>query len=93
MIRFNQVYKRYPGSRDALAGVDLNVETGEMVFLTGHSGAGKSTMLKLIGLLERPTPWWCRRAPSSSSSSSWPLHRRRHHHDGGADVAHGGDAP
>jgi len=55
MIRFNQVHKRYPGSRDALSGVDLTIEPGEMVFLTGHSGAGKSTLLKLIGLLERPT--------------------------------------
>jgi cell division transport system ATP-binding protein len=55
VIRFDQVYKRYPGSREALAGIDLAIEAGEMVFLTGHSGAGKSTLLKLIGLLERPT--------------------------------------
>jgi cell division transport system ATP-binding protein len=55
VIRFDHVYKRYPGSRDALAGIDLTIEAGEMVFLTGHSGAGKSTLLKLIGLLERPT--------------------------------------
>ena len=36
-------------------GVNLNVEPGEMAFITGHSGAGKSTLLKLIGLLERAT--------------------------------------
>jgi cell division transport system ATP-binding protein len=33
----------------------LQVHTGEMVFLTGKSGAGKSTVLKLIACLERPT--------------------------------------
>ncbi|MFO1409710.1 MAG: ATP-binding cassette domain-containing protein [Steroidobacteraceae bacterium] len=55
MIRFERVFKRYPNGREALGGVSLAVERGEMVFLTGRSGAGKSTVLKLIGLLERPT--------------------------------------
>ena len=55
MIRFDQVFKRYHGGHDALAGVTLGVDAGEMVFLTGRSGAGKSTLLKLIALLERPT--------------------------------------
>ena len=53
MIRFERVFKRYPNGREALGGVSLAVERGEMVFLTGRSGAGKSTVLKLIGLLER----------------------------------------
>jgi len=55
MIRFDQVYKRYPNGREALAGVSFAVETGELCFLTGHSGAGKSSILKLIALIERPT--------------------------------------
>ena len=55
MIRFQQVSKRYPGSGDALSELTLEVDAGEMVFLTGHSGAGKSTLLKLIALIERPT--------------------------------------
>jgi cell division transport system ATP-binding protein len=55
MILFDKVAKRYPNGREALAGVTLHVSKGEMVFLTGKSGAGKSTVLKLIALLERPT--------------------------------------
>lgn len=33
----------------------MQVDRGEMVFVTGHSGAGKSTLLKLIALIERPS--------------------------------------
>jgi cell division transport system ATP-binding protein len=55
MIRFDQVHKRYPNGREALAGVSFAVASGELAFLTGHSGAGKSSILKLIALIERPT--------------------------------------
>ena len=55
MIRFDRVAKRYPSGREAIADLSLEVAAGEMVFLTGHSGAGKSTALKLIGLIERPS--------------------------------------
>jgi cell division transport system ATP-binding protein len=55
MIHFDQVTKRYPTGREALSAVSFAVERGEMVFLTGHSGAGKSSILKLIALLERPS--------------------------------------
>lgn len=55
MISFDKVAKRYPNGREALSGFSLQVAPGEMVFLTGRSGAGKSTVLKLIALLERPT--------------------------------------
>ncbi len=55
MIHFDQVQKRYPSGREALAGVSFRIEPGELVFLTGHSGAGKSSILKLIALIERPT--------------------------------------
>ena len=55
MIRFDQVYKRYANGREALAGVSFTIDAGEMAFLTGHSGAGKSSILKLIALIERPT--------------------------------------
>jgi len=55
MIVFEHVSKRYANGREALKDVSFNIHTGEMVFLTGRSGAGKSTVLKLIALLERPS--------------------------------------
>jgi cell division transport system ATP-binding protein len=55
MIRFEQVFKRYPNGREALSGVSFKIASGELTFLTGHSGAGKSSILKLIALIERPT--------------------------------------
>ena len=55
MIRFDQVHKRYPNGREALSGVSFTIERGALTFLTGHSGAGKSSILKLIALIERPT--------------------------------------
>ncbi len=55
MIRFDNVWKRYPNGREAICDLTLGIDKGEMVFLTGHSGAGKSTLLKLIAVIERPT--------------------------------------
>lgn len=48
MISFTNVKKLYPGGVKALQGVDLEIHRGEFVFVLGHSGAGKSTFLKLI---------------------------------------------
>jgi len=50
MIRFDTVTKRYDKGREALSNLSFEVAAGELLFLTGHSGAGK-----LIALIERPT--------------------------------------
>jgi cell division transport system ATP-binding protein len=55
MIEFHNVTKRYEGGYEALSNVSLNLDDGEMAFITGHSGAGKSTLLKIIALIEKPT--------------------------------------
>ena len=53
MIRFTHVYKTYPGPIHALRDVDLEIAKGEFVFLTGPSGAGKTTLFRMISAFDR----------------------------------------
>lgn len=55
MISFSAVTKRYPEGLEALKNVSFEIKAGEMVFITGHSGAGKSTVFRLLAAIERPT--------------------------------------
>ena len=55
MIRFEQVSKNYRGGFQALKNVSFQIEKGEMIFVAGHSGAGKSTVLKLIAGITKPS--------------------------------------
>ena len=55
MIRFNNVTKIYAKGEVALQDVSFRVSKGEFLFLTGHSGAGKSTILKMLYAEQRPT--------------------------------------
>ena len=55
MIRFTNAFMAYPRGTLALKDASFHVGRGEFVFLTGHSGAGKSTVLKLIYAEEFPT--------------------------------------
>jgi putative ABC transport system ATP-binding protein len=58
MIRLDNVTKVYPTGGTivhALAGVSLEIERGEFVALIGQSGSGKSTMMNIIGLIDRPS--------------------------------------
>lgn len=54
MIRFRNVIKVY-GTQRALDCVNLHIKVGEFVFLTGTSGAGKSTIMRLTYREEKPT--------------------------------------
>ncbi|MFQ5720767.1 MAG: cell division ATP-binding protein FtsE [Acidobacteriota bacterium] len=55
MIRFEKVTKRYGLQSPALDGVTLHLARGDFAFLTGASGAGKTTLTRLIYGAERPT--------------------------------------
>lgn len=55
MIEFIDVYKIYENGTKALKGINLKIEDGEFVFIRGASGAGKSTMIKLLMCEETPT--------------------------------------
>ena len=55
MIEFDGVSKSYLGMRPVLENVVLRVKRGDFLYLTGVSGAGKTTVFKLLMLLERPT--------------------------------------
>lgn len=48
MIKFDDVSKRYPLGNTALEKVSFDIDENEFVFLVGPSGAGKTTILKLI---------------------------------------------
>lgn len=54
VVRVAELHKNF-GSHEVLRGVNLTVRRGEVVCILGRSGSGKSTMLRCINHLERPT--------------------------------------
>ncbi|MCF7834255.1 MAG: cell division ATP-binding protein FtsE [Candidatus Pacebacteria bacterium] len=55
MIYFNNVSKFYDEESPALEEINLTVNAGEFVSIVGHSGAGKTTLVKMILAEESPT--------------------------------------
>ena len=55
MIEFSHVYKTYAGPVHALKNIDLTVDKGEFVFLTGPSGAGKTTLFRMMSAFDKIT--------------------------------------
>jgi cell division transport system ATP-binding protein len=55
MIQFRAVTKRYNNDNYALKNINLDIQSGEFVFIIGSSGAGKSTLMKLLYKEETPT--------------------------------------
>jgi len=55
MIYFDNVSKQYPDTSMALDGVTFAVEPKEFVSIVGHSGAGKTTLVKMLLAEERPS--------------------------------------
>lgn len=53
MIKVSNIHKSF-GNLQVLKGVDLQVQTGEVVSITGASGAGKTSLLQIIGSLDKP---------------------------------------
>ncbi|WP_029148374.1 cell division ATP-binding protein FtsE [Methylophilus sp. 5] len=55
MIVFNNVSMRYPNSAHLFRQVSFSIDKGDFVLVTGHSGVGKSTLLKLMAGIELPS--------------------------------------
>ena len=58
MLKIKKLYKSYVcGSTivPVLRGIDLDVQTGDLLAIMGTSGSGKSTLMNIIGLLDKPT--------------------------------------
>ncbi|HDQ25402.1 MAG TPA: ATP-binding cassette domain-containing protein [bacterium] len=55
MIKFNRVYKVFERDIQALSDISFEVKRGEFVFITGPSGAGKTTILNLLYREDLPT--------------------------------------
>lgn len=80
VIKLLDVTKVFPRTGTALADVSFHVPKGQFVFLTGHSGSGKTTTLRVVHMAERPTKGEVRVSGFSSQRTSnrevWKVRRR-----------------
>jgi cell division transport system ATP-binding protein len=80
VIKLTHVSKEYPKRGYALHDVSFHLRKGEFAFLTGHSGSGKSTTMRLIHMADRPTDGEVRVSGFSSARVTqrdlWKVRRR-----------------
>lgn len=55
MIHFDKVSKKYPDNTVALDNISFKIDPGEFVSIVGHSGAGKTTMIKMLLAEDKPS--------------------------------------
>jgi putative ABC transport system ATP-binding protein len=70
VLEIDNLVKTYPGPVEALAGVSLRVQAGELAAVVGPSGSGKTTLLQIMGTLDRPTSGLVRVAGSDVADLS-----------------------
>lgn len=73
VLEAREIYKSYPtadGQIDVLLGINLEIKRGEIVAVVGPSGVGKSTLLHILGILDRPTRGQLRMDSTQVSSLS-----------------------
>jgi cell division transport system ATP-binding protein len=78
VITLENVWKEYPRRGTALRDISFHIRKGEFAFLTGHSGSGKSTTLRLIHMADAPSRGEVRVTGYTSTRTRdvWKLRRR-----------------